>query len=106
MASGGSGSLKIPPHSIEAERGVLGSILLDPRNSLDKLVALNVKLESFYDQRHQTLFGQLLEMSLTTAAMDAITIGQWLKEKKVLEKVGGYDYLVELQDSTFSSRSY
>ena len=39
-------------------------------------------------------------MSLTTAAMDAITIGQWLKEKKVLEKVGGYDYLVELQDST------
>ena len=74
--------------------GVLGSILLDPRNSLDKLVALNVKLESFYDQRHQTLFGQLLEMSLTTAAMDAITIGQWLKEKKVLEKVGGYDYLV------------
>lgn len=100
MASGGSGSLRIPPHSIEAERGVLGSILLDPRNSLDKLIALNVKLESFYDQRHQTLFGQLLEMSLTTVAMDAITIGQWLKEKKVLEKVGGYDYLLELQDST------
>lgn len=39
-------------------------------------------------------------MSQANMAMDAITIGEWLKDKKALDKVGGYDYLVQLQDST------
>ena len=38
--------------------------------------------------------------------MDAVTIGQWLKEHDALDKVGGYDYLVELQDSTWSQRMW
>ena len=100
MNPGEAGSLRIPPHSKEAERGILGSILLDPKSSIDKSLGKRIKSDSFYEHRHQLLFNELVEMSQTTMPMDALTIGQWLKEHDVLEKVGGYDYLVELQDST------
>ncbi len=95
----GSG-LRIPPHSEDAERGVLGSILLDPASALDKCLAKRLSGDSFYDRRHQALFEQMVDMSQANKAMDAITIAEWLKNHNTLEKVGGYDYLVELQDST------
>lgn len=100
MIQGDPGGLRIPPHSDEAERGVLGSILLDPEGSLDKCLAKRLGPASFYDRRHQTLFEHLVDMSQANMPMDAITIGEWLKSRKALDKVGGYDYLVELQDST------
>jgi replicative DNA helicase len=96
----GSSGLRIPPHSEEAERGVLGSILLDPQSSIDKCLAKRLGPDCFYDRRHQVLFEHLVDMSQASVPMDAITIGEWLKNKNALEKVGGYDYLVQLQDST------
>ena len=95
----GSG-LRIPPHSEDAERGVLGSILLDPASAIDKCLAKRLNGEAFYEPRHQALFEQMVEMSQANVAMDAITIGEWLKSNNALSKVGGYEYLVELQDST------
>ncbi len=95
----GSG-LRIPPYSEEAERGVLGSILLDPASAIDKCLAKRLGSDSFYDRRHQALFEQMVDMSQANKAMDAITIAEWLKTHNALEKVGGYDYLVQLQDST------
>ncbi len=101
MIPGDSGSgLRIPPHSEEAERGVLGSILLDPAGALDKCLAKRLSSESFYDRRHQALFEHMVDMNQANVPMDAITISQWLNDKNALEKVGGYDYLVQLQDST------
>ncbi|MCF7848560.1 MAG: hypothetical protein K9M45_06900 [Kiritimatiellales bacterium] len=93
--------LRIPPHSEEAERGILGSILLDPNYSIPKCNDIGLKSEAFYDRRHQTLFDELLSMyRVNGRAMDAITIADWLKDKGQLDKIGGYDYLIQLQDST------
>jgi replicative DNA helicase len=103
MIQGDSAGLRIPPHSEEAERGVLGSILLDPSGSLDKCLTKRLGPDCFYDRRHQALFEQLVDMSQANMPMDAITIGEWLKSHNALEKVGGYDYLVQLQDSTLVS---
>jgi len=100
MPEGLGAGLRIPPHSEEAERGVLGSVLLDPASALDKCLAKQLNSESFYDRRHQVLFEQLTEMSQANVVMDAITIAEWLKTHSALEKAGGYDYLVELQEST------
>ena len=100
MIQGDPGGLRIPPHSEEAERGVLGSILLDPEGALDKCLAKRLGPESFYDRRHQALFEQLVDMNQANVPMDALSIGEWLKKKQALEKVGGYDYLIQLQDST------
>lgn len=100
MIPGDPAGLRIPPHSEEAERGVLGSILLDPSGSLDKCLTKRLGADCFYDRRHQALFEHLVDMSQANVPMDAITIGEWLKNKSALEKVGGYDYLIQLQDST------
>ena len=97
---GEAGSLRVPPHSVEAERGVLGSILLDPSASVDKCVARRLRPASFFDRRHQLLFEQLVEMSQSNRPMDALTIQEWLKERELLDKVGGDGYLLELQEST------
>ncbi|WP_372794961.1 DnaB-like helicase N-terminal domain-containing protein, partial [Pontiella sp.] len=74
--------------------------MLDPAGSLDKCLAKRLGHDCFYDRRHQALYEQLLDMSQANVPMDALTIGEWLKNKHVLDKVGGYDYLVQLQDST------
>jgi replicative DNA helicase len=101
MTPGDPGSgLRIPPHSEEAERGVLGSILLDPVGSVDKCLAKRLGADAFYDRRHQALFEHMVDMNQANVPMDAITIAEWLKSKNAIEKVGGYDYLVLLQDST------
>ncbi|MBT8041926.1 MAG: replicative DNA helicase [Kiritimatiellales bacterium] len=92
--------LRIPPCADEAERGVLGSILLDPVGAIDKCLAKRLSSSAFYDRRHQTLFEHVVDMTQANVPMDAITIAQWLRDRSALEKVGGYDYLVELQDST------
>jgi len=101
MIPGDPGSgLRIPPHSEEAERGVLGSILLDPLGSIDKCLAKRLGSDAFYDRRHQALFEHMVDMNQASVPMDAITIAEWLKTRNAVEKVGGYDYLVQLQDST------
>jgi len=103
MSEGLDKRLRIPPHSEEAERGVLGSVLLDPASALDKCLAKHLTHDAFYDVRHQVLFEQLTDMSQANVVMDAITIAEWLKTHNTLEKAGGYDYLVELQESTLVS---
>ena len=100
IPEGPGAGLRIPPHSDEAERGVLGSILLDPSGAIDKCLAKRLGSEAFYDRRHQALFEQMVDMSQANVPMDAITISEWLKDHNALDKVGGYDYLVQLQDST------
>lgn len=100
IQEGTAAGLRIPPHSEEAERGVLGSILLDPVGAIDKCLAKRLSSESFYDRRHQALFEQMVDMNQANVPMDAITIAEWLKDNNALDKVGGYDYLVQLQDST------
>jgi replicative DNA helicase len=100
IQEGPGAGLRIPPHSDEAERGVLGSILLDPVSAIDKCLAKRLGSDAFYDRRHQALFEQMVDMNQANVPMDAITISEWLKDNNALDKVGGYDYLVQLQDST------
>lgn len=94
-------NLRIPPWSDECERGVLGSILLDPQSGMAKCLDSGVNHEDFYERRHQHLYENLVDMHLDRSKpMDAIMIGEWLKDANALDKVGGYDYLIELQAST------
>tara|TARA_R100001510_G_scaffold27156_1_gene23908 strand:+ start:6437 stop:7690 length:1254 start_codon:yes stop_codon:yes gene_type:complete len=81
------------PHSPEDEIGVLGSCLIDP--SLVGKIYLQPK--DFYDPRHEVLWNALKQQFAEGKAMDALTIGSWLKDNNLLEQVGGYDHLVRLQ---------
>ena len=97
---------RLPPHSIEAEQGVLGCILMAP---LDTLATAAEKLggaEAFYDTRHQMLFEVLLSMSSEARPIDLISLTQRLRDDpsgNQLDAIGGAAYLGELEASVPSA---
>jgi replicative DNA helicase len=95
---------RLPPHSPEAEQGVLGCILLAPNESMGEcLEKLKPGAEVFYDLRHQTIFGVLADMYDAREAIDLITLQQRLKDRQLLEQVGGITYLATLPDKVPSA---
>jgi replicative DNA helicase len=95
---------RLPPHSVEAEQGILGCILLDPDRNLGVCLEKFKNLEGiFYDLRHQTLFEQLLGMYDRKAQIDQITLPQHLKDAGLLEQIGGLAYLSSLPDAVPSA---
>jgi len=96
---------RLPPHSPEAEQGVLGCALLSPNECLGECIEKlkdNGK-EAFYDLRHQTIYETLAEMFNTRKAIDLITVQQNLKDRQLLEQIGGIAYLSQLQDAVPSA---
>ncbi|MBI4664229.1 MAG: replicative DNA helicase, partial [Verrucomicrobia bacterium] len=90
---------RLPPHSLEAEQGVLGCILLSPNEGLGVCIEkFRRGSEVFYDLRHRCIFELLVEMFDQKEAIDLITVQQRLKDKHQLEAVGGIAYLSELAD--------
>src|SRR5882672_11480703 len=95
---------RLPPHSPEAEVGVLGCVLLSPNDCMGECIEkFKSGAEVFYDLRHQTIFGALAEMYDSREAIDVITLQQRLKNKQLLEEVGGIAYLSALPDVVPSS---
>ncbi len=84
----------LPPHNIEAEKGVLGAMLWDPRVIDD--VAEIVEFDDFYRDIHQVIYGVLMHMHAQGVAVDYITVGDELGRRGMLEKVGGLDALRDL----------
>ena len=91
---------RLPPHSPEAEQGVLGCVLLSPNDCIGECVEkFKAGAEVFYDLRHQTIFETVTEMYDAREAIDIITLQQRLKDKQRLEEVGGLAYLNALPDN-------
>lgn len=95
---------RLPPHSIEAEQGVLGCVLLSPNECMGQAIErFKDGPESFYDLRHQTIYSVLAEMYDQRQAIDLITVQQRLKNSQMLEQVGGLAYLASLPDAVPSA---
>src|ERR1041384_1720818 len=91
---------RLPPHSPEAEQGVLGCILLSPNDCLGECIEkFKSGEEVFYDLRHQTIYKTLAEMYDHRDAIDIITLQQRLKDNQLLEQVGGIAYISALPDT-------
>jgi replicative DNA helicase len=95
---------RLPPHSIEAERGVLGCVLLSPGDCLGVCIEkFKSGPELFYDLRHRHLYELLVEMYDHREAIDLLTLQQRLKDRNQLEAVGGLVYLSGLPDAVPSA---
>ena len=96
---------RLPPHSPEAEMGVLGCVLLSPNECMGECLEKirGDGKDVFYDLRHQTIFETLVTMFDTREAIDVITVQQRLKDQQLLEQVGGIAYLGQLQDAVPSA---
>lgn len=95
---------RLPPHSIEAEQGVLGCCLLDPVQATTECVQkLKQGKETFYDLRHQTIYETLTQLADQNITADLISTQQHLKDRQMLEQIGGLAYLSQLQDAVPSA---
>lgn len=95
---------RLPPHSIEAEQGFLGSILLDPKTALAEARSNIAEPESFfYDLRHAVIFKTACELSDENIPVDLVTLSEKLKGAGKLDQVGGISYLSALPDATPSA---
>lgn len=107
QAQAGGNSLRVdrlPPHSNEAEQGVLGCVLLSPNDNLGICVEkIKSGSEAFYDLRHRTIYEMLVEMYDAKEPIDLITLPQQLKNRSQLDAVGGLPYLTSLIDSVPSA---
>ncbi len=83
-----------PPRSLEAERAVLGSLLLLPEVADE--VALIIRPEDFYDDAHRRIFTHMLALHEDGRQVDPLLLGQRLKDAGVSEAVGGAAFLLEL----------
>lgn len=95
---------RLPPHAEDMERGVLGCVLLSPNECLGQCIEkFKVGAEVFYDLRHQTIYSALVEMYDQREAIDVLTLHQRLKDRQLLDQIGGIPYLNTLQDSVPSA---
>jgi replicative DNA helicase len=95
---------RLPPHSLEAEQGILGCILLSPRECLAEAVTtLPAGAEAFYDLRHQTIYTAMLKLNAEMKPIDLISLQEHLKLAGLLEQIGGIAHLSQLQDAVPSA---
>lgn len=88
---------KIPPQSLEAERSVLGAMLIE-KEAIAKAIDF-LKKESFYSEAHQTIFQAIIDMYDKNKAVDFVTVAEELRKAKLLKEVGGATYLSNLINS-------
>ena len=95
---------RLPPHSVEAEQGVLGCMLLSPSTVIDVCVEkLRAGAKMFYEVRHQHLYTTLLSLHRASKPVDTITVVEALRTLGELDQVGGIAYLAELPDKVPSA---
>src|SRR5216110_1802359 len=86
---------RTPPHSVEAEQGVLGSILISPRETIAECVE-KINEEYFYVPAHRTIYNVLVDLWNAGQAIDLITFTQVLRDRHLLDSVGGAAFVTSL----------
>lgn len=96
---------KLPPYSVEAEQGYLGC-LLHSEMTCDILANNPVKVEAFYDLKHQSVFDAVMQLVTKQKPVELITLADVLRDRKQLELVGGLSYLSSLMDAAPSPSNH
>jgi replicative DNA helicase len=92
---------RIPPQSIEAEKSILGSMMLDNEIVIDVLDALEP--DDFFREDHKEIFRIISDLSQELQPTDIITVSDKLKDRGILEKVGGLKALSEMADTVLTT---
>ncbi len=87
-------ALRVPPNNVDAERALLGAIMLKPDSMHD--VSVSVYPESFYADKHRQIFSAMLDIFTKGNPIDLLSVTHKLKDAGVLDRIGGASYLTEL----------
>lgn len=92
---------RVPPQAIDVEKAVLGAMMLDKNAVTDTIDMLSS--DSFYDPKHQFIYGAIRELFGTSNPIDLLTVIQKLKDKGELEAAGNAVYISSLTERVASS---
>lgn len=85
---------KIPPQNLDAEKSLLGAVLIDEETLAD--ISEHVTPKDFYDKRHAIIYGGMMRLYEKHKPVDLLTLTEELKRKNEIEIIGGSAYLTEL----------
>lgn len=92
---------RIPPHNDDAEKSVLGSVLLD-KDALYEVLEI-LRPEDFYNEMHKEIYSAVIELYRKSQPVDILTVSEELKKRKSLEMVGGRAYIALLSTAVPST---
>jgi replicative DNA helicase len=92
-----SKSLRTPPHNIDAERALIGAILIKPELMHD--ISVIVYPESFFADKHRQIYKAIMEIFLKGDPIDLLSVTTKLKSNEQLDRVGGATYITELSET-------
>ncbi len=98
---------RLPPHSIEAEEAILGSLLIDPDAIFE--VATFLRPEHFYREHNRWIYSAILDLSDRREPVDFITLTEELRKREQLESLGGEAYIISLINTvptSINAKSY
>src|SRR6185436_8435167 len=88
---------RVPPHDLDAEAAVLSAVML-AREAFDRVVEF-LRPEHFYSGANQRVFEAVLELQSESRPVDVVTVASWLRDKGLLQQIGGTAYLAQLTDA-------
>jgi len=91
-------NVKVPPQNVEAERAVIGGLLIDP-DAANKVIEF-LQSEDFYRENHKVIFDAIVSLYQKNEPADIVTVTNELRSLGTLEKAGGASYLSAIVDST------
>lgn len=98
---------RLPPHSIEAEQMLLGCQMLDPNVLIPQFIeGFKDGEAAYYDLRHQIIQRAMLDMFEQRKPIEMAALMEHLRQKQLLDQVGGVTYLSEVQDMPPSAANY
>ncbi|MCF6276663.1 MAG: replicative DNA helicase [Candidatus Magasanikbacteria bacterium] len=92
---------RIPPQNLDAEKSLIGSILVDP-NAMLKIADM-IEADDFYKRAHAKIFESISELYSKNEPVDLLVLSNKLEEKGILENIGGKSYLAQLSNSVPTS---
>jgi replicative DNA helicase len=93
---------RVPPQNIDAERAVLGGMMLaaESKEATARLINTGINREDFYREAHSKVYDAIVDLFNTDQEIDLLTVTARLENLGALEQIGGVGYLDELIDST------
>ncbi len=92
----------LPPQDLEAERSLLGGLLLDP-SSISRVIDIGLAPQDFYREANGKIFEAICELSARSEPVDLVTLSAHLRNKGAFEEIGATPYLTSLFGDAFSS---
>lgn len=93
--------IKVPPHNLEAEKSVLGSVMLE-KNAIVKVADL-IHPEDFYYDTNALIYQAMEDLFAKRSPIDILTVSGWLRDNGKLDEIGGQTYLHELCDEVLTA---